>query len=48
MVIVDPDEIAVLHVLDNSLGEEAIDLLVSSPGGLVKGDLTGVVVEERP
>ena len=48
VIIVDPDHISVLDILDNLLCEQAVDLAVSSPGGLVEGDLTGVVVEERP
>lgn len=48
VVIVDPDHISVLDILDNLLCEQAVDLAVSSPGGLVEGDLTGVVVEEGP
>ncbi|CRK33032.1 hypothetical protein BN1708_005977 [Verticillium longisporum] len=48
VIVVDPDQIAVLDVLDDRLGEEAVDLLVRSPGALVKGNLAGVVVEEGP
>lgn len=44
----DPNKIAVLNVVDDGLGEKAVDFLVGSPGGLVKGDLTRVVMEERP
>ena len=45
MVVVDPDQIAVLDFLCNSLGEKTVCLLVCLPGGLVKSNLTGVVVE---
>lgn len=48
VVIVDPDEIVVLHVCGNSLGEEAVGLGVCIPGRLVEGDLTRVVMEKRP
>jgi hypothetical protein len=48
VVIVDPDKVVILHILEDGLGEETVDFLVGSPGGLVKGDLTGVVVEEGP
>jgi len=48
MVVVDPDQIVVLYVLCDLLCEKAVGLLVGIPCGLVKGDLTGVVVEERP
>lgn len=48
VVVVDPDHIVVLDVLCNSLREQAVGLGVSFPGRLVKGDLSGVVVEKRP
>lgn len=48
MIVVDPNQIAILNVLDNGLGKKAVDFLVSDPGGFVKGDFTGVVVEQRP
>jgi hypothetical protein len=48
VVVVDPDEITVLYVLDDRLGKEVVYFLVCGPGGLVKGDFAGMVVEERP
>lgn len=48
MVIVDPDQIAILNILDDGLGEEAVDLLVCGPSRLVEGNLTGVIMEEGP
>jgi hypothetical protein len=45
VVVVDPDQIAVLNFFCDSLGEKPICFLVCLPGGLVKGDFTGVVVE---
>lgn len=48
MVVVHPDHVAVLHVFDHGLGEEAVDLAVGGPGGLVEGDFSWVVVEEWP
>lgn len=45
MVIVDPDQIAVLDFLCNGLGEKTVRLLVCLPGGLIKSNLTRVVVE---
>lgn len=45
VVVVDPDQIAVLDFLCNSLGEESVGFLVCLPGGLVKGNFTGVIVE---
>jgi hypothetical protein len=48
VVVVDPDKIAVLHILDDGLCKEAVDFLVRRPRRFVKGDFTGVVVEERP
>lgn len=44
----DPDHVAILYVLDDSLGKEAVDLLVGAPCVFIEGDLTGVVVEEGP
>jgi len=48
VVVVDPDHVAILHVLDDRLGEQPVHLLVGGPGRLVEGNLAGVVVEERP
>lgn len=48
VVIVDPNEVAILDILDHLLGEQTVDLLVGFPGGLVKCDLAGVVMEKRP
>lgn len=43
-----PDQISILDFFGNSLGEQAVGFFVGAPCGLVEGDLTGVVVEERP
>lgn len=48
VVVVHPDEVAILHVLGHLLGEEAVDVAVRGPRGLVERDLAGVVVEEGP
>lgn len=48
MVIVDPDQIAILDIFDDGLGEKAVDLLVCGPSRLVEGNLTGVIMEEGP
>lgn len=48
MVIMHPDEIAVLDFLGDGSGKKAICLLVRFPSRFVKGDFTGVVVEQRP
>jgi hypothetical protein len=48
VVVVHPDHVVVLHVLRDRLGEQAVGLHVCLPGRLVEGNLTGVVVEERP
>jgi hypothetical protein len=45
MVVVDPNKVTVLNIFDNSLGEEAVDLLVCSPCGFVECNLTRVVME---
>jgi len=48
MVVMNPNKVTILHVLDNGLGEEAVDFLICGPGGLVECDLTRVVMEKRP
>lgn len=48
MVVVHPDQVTVLNILDNGLRKKAVDLLVGSPGGLIECDLSGMVVEEGP
>jgi hypothetical protein len=48
VVVVDPDEIAILDILDDCLGKKMVDFLVCGPRGLVERDLTGMVVEEGP
>ena len=48
VVVVDPDHVVVLYIGGDSLGKEGVDFVVGGPGGLVEGDLTGVVVEEGP
>jgi len=40
-----PNQVAILDFLGDRLGEQAIRFLVGFPGGLIEGDLTGVVVE---
>lgn len=48
VVIVYPDHVVILYVLGDSLCEQTVGFGVCIPSGLVEGDLTGVVVEERP
>ena len=48
VVVVHPDHVVVLYVLCDGLCEQAVCLGVGVPSGLVEGNLTGVVVEERP
>ena len=48
VVIVHPDHVVVLYVLCDGLCEQAVGLGVGVPSGLVEGNLTGVVMEERP
>ena len=48
VIVVHPDQVAILDIVDDSLGEEPVDFLVGGPGGLVESDLTGVVVKKRP
>ena len=48
VVVMDPDHISVLYIIDDCLGEQAVHLTVCTPCRLVEGDLTGVVVEKGP
>lgn len=48
VVVVHPDHVIVLYVLCNSLCKQTVGFGVCVPGRLVEGDLTRVVVEERP
>jgi hypothetical protein len=48
VVVVHPHHVVVLHVLCDSLCEQAVGLCVGVPGRLVERDLTRVVVEQRP
>jgi hypothetical protein len=48
VVIVDPDEVAVLDIVDDRLGKEAVHLLIGGPGRFIEGDFARMVVEERP
>ena len=48
MVVVDPDQIVILHIFCDLFREQTVGLLVGIPSGFVEGDLTGVVVEEGP
>ena len=48
MIIVHPDQIAILDILDDGLGKQPIGFSVCVPGHLVKGNLPGMVVEEWP
>ena len=48
MVVMNPDQITILYILRYILCEQTIDLLIRSPCALIEGNLSGVVVEERP
>jgi hypothetical protein len=48
VIVMHPDQIAILDFLGNGLGEKAIGLLVCFPGGLVKCNLTWVIMKQRP
>jgi len=45
VVIVDPDQVAFPNVLQNGVGEEAVDQLVCLPIIFVKHDVAGMVME---
>lgn len=48
VVIVDPDEVAVPHLLRDGFGEQPVGFFVGLPGGFIEGYFAGVVVEEGP
>lgn len=48
VVIMDPNQVAVAHLFRDGFGEKPVGFFVGLPGGFVKGDFAGVVVEERP
>jgi hypothetical protein len=48
MVVVDPNEITILHVSCHSLRKQTVGLLVCLPRRLVKVNFAGVVMEEGP
>lgn len=48
MVIVDPDQIAILNIFGNSLCKQAVRLFIRIPREFVKGNLAGMIVEQRP
>lgn len=48
MVVVNPNQVAILHFLRDSLCKKTVGFLVGFPGGLVEGDLAGVVMEQGP
>jgi hypothetical protein len=48
VIVVHPDEISILDVLNDCPRKQPIGLLIGVPGGLVEGDFTGVVMEEGP
>ncbi len=43
-----PDQIPVVDILGDRLGEEPIGLAIGLPGGLIEDDLTWMVMEEGP
>lgn len=48
MIVVDPDQIPILSLARNSPGKEPVRIPIRIPRRLIEGDLTRVVVEERP
>jgi hypothetical protein len=48
VIVVNPDQVAVLHILDNGLGEQPVDFSVRAPRRLVEGDLARVIMEQGP
>lgn len=48
VVVVDPNHVAILHILDDCLGEQPVNLLIGRPRRFVKSDLSRVVVEKWP
>lgn len=48
VVVVDPNQVAILNIVHNGFGKQAVDFAVGAPCTLVECDFTGVVVEEWP
>ncbi len=48
VVIVHPDDIAVLRNLSHGVGKSHISSLIRGPGGFIKVNFAWMVVEERP
>jgi hypothetical protein len=48
VVVVYPDQVIVLDVSSNGLCEQLVCFCICGPCRLVEGNLTGMVVEERP
>ena len=48
VIVVNPNEVPILYLTGNCLGEKAVGFLVGIPSRFVEGDLARVVVKERP
>lgn len=48
VVVMDPDDVASLQLLDKALGKQLVDLLVGGPDGFIKSRLTRMIVKQRP
>lgn len=48
VVVMDPDNVASLQLLDEAVGKQLVDLLVGGPDGFIKSRLTRMIVEQRP
>ena len=48
VIIVDPDQVSVPGLIGDGLSEQMISLPIGIPGGFVKDDFTGMVVQEWP
>ena len=48
MVVMDPDHVIVIDICCNCFRKKAVRFSVRVPGGLVEGDFTRMVMEERP
>lgn len=48
MIVMDPDQVAILDFFRDRLSEKAVRLFVRLPRGFIEGNFAGVIVEQRP
>jgi hypothetical protein len=48
MVVLYPNQVAILRLLCNCFGEQKVSLTIGIPSAFVENDLAGVVMKEGP